>query len=168
LEILDLRKLKSSLVFSLFYLTLLGSWGCKESNTQDLQVIVTDSVSLFKETLIRIDSSLYLENKTYIAIPASGCSSCIKPAFDFMLAHFQDDSFLFIITEVSDLTLLERKFGHEILESANVLIDLKNHITLNFYSIYPQVFVFKSNQLIDYKQIDSQSIYLWRTLERGK
>ncbi len=80
--------------------------------------------------------------------------------------NYKNNEFFFIITEISDLQVLEKEFGKIVLESKNIRLDTGNHITFAFYSIYPQVFKFKNGRLTEHLQVDSKRVSLWDSLKK--
>ncbi len=82
----------------------------------------------------RIDSLLEEYNlpvNKVLILPSSGCSGCIRGAERYFMDHVNDDSLLFILTEVHSLKMLKIRFGSGIIFNENVYID-----TLNYFYPY--------------------------------
>lgn len=78
----------------------------------------------------RIDSLLEEYNlpvKKVMILPSSGCSGCVRGAEKYLIDHLNDDSLLFILTEVHSLKMLRIRFGSDIISNENVYIDTLNH-----------------------------------------
>lgn len=82
----------------------------------------------------RIDSLLEVYSlpiKKVMILPTSGCSGCVRGAERYLMDHVNEDSLLFILTDVHSLKMLKIRFGSDIISYENVYID-----TLNYFYPY--------------------------------
>lgn len=76
-----------------------------------------------------------------MVLPTSGCTGCVQGAEQYLIDNVNDDSLLFILTEISSIKIVKIRFGSDILSHKNVHVDTLNYFYPYYYEevIYPFV-----------------------------
>lgn len=104
------------------------AFNCQEKKVSDLNIL-SEKI----EELEIKDSVKYI-----VVLPEVGCQGCIQEGENFMIQHFNNDDYFFILTRIKSLKILEQKTGISLSKGENIFIDRKLLFALNSNeSIYP-------------------------------
>lgn len=103
----------------------------------------------------RIDSLLIEYKKPVkeiIILPTSGCTGCVQSGEQYMLQHLNNDSILFVLTEIHSLKSLELRFGKDVLLQSNVYIDSLDYFYPPYFEevIYPFIGEIDDDKLLKF------------------
>ena len=128
--------MKKILSVTILFLTF---FNCYERNSSDLNILSEK----IKELDIK-DSVKYV-----VILPEVWCQGCIQEGEKFMVEHVKNDDYLFILTQIVSLKILEQKTGITLSEEENVFIDRKLSFALNSNeSIYPVILKMNGSKAI--------------------
>lgn len=74
-----------------------------------------------------------------IILPGSGCSGCITVGENFFKDNYNNCEYLFILTNITSIKILNYKTGVNISQLSNVISDYNNVYAQYNLSIYPTV-----------------------------
>ena len=139
------------LLFGLIFVTL----GCNHTN---------DNASLLDplKALGWSDTDINFDEHYFIVIPGQGCPSCIYRAEEFMKSRYWDEKkYTFVFTNFDSEKLLQIKFGQEVLNKSNVLLDKTDLVYRNgFNGMYPVIVQLKNDQMTkEYGSPDNEEIW---------
>lgn len=115
---------------------------------------LNDQDAYFKDVgklIVDIDDKIKVDSIKYIVvIPNAGCEGCINEAESLMIkyASKQNESIYFVLTTYDSEKAIYLKYGYEIKEAKNVLIDAESIFNGNGYnSIYPIILYLNKGKL---------------------
>jgi len=124
--------------------------GCNNSGNkyyEDISKLLENS----SNKNIIVDSIKYV-----LIIPNAGCDSCINEA-ETLLIDYKDKltSLTFVLTTFDIEKSIYLKYGYDIKQNKNIIIDKNNHFISNgFNSIYPMILFVENGKL---KKVELQS-----------
>ena len=81
--------------------------------------------------------------KNVIILPGTGCSGCITIGEDFFVRNYNNKEYLFILTNIKSIKILNNKVGTDIKKISNVVLDYDNiYSHHDFSKIYPTIIFF--------------------------
>lgn len=94
-----------------------------------------------------------------LIIPNGGCSGCISSAEAFVMENLDKDTKLYVIfTAIQSKKTLKYRLG-SIYSHKQVRIDIDNVVLReNLNSIYPMMYHFQGNKLIEVKELNPENI----------
>jgi hypothetical protein len=124
-----------------------------------------------RDVMIEICSEQEISDRTIVIVPQTGCPGCITKAFLFLkdITDAGRKDVLFVINNISDKKLLRNRLSSYYMESPCVCLDMSNQlIEKGYHSIYPQVYFYESDQIVEQWTMDPDNNDKWDLLKNKR